>query len=155
MRINWTGKRYKDGNQVLYHNGDYFRNLSLARLGTLIFFFLTAVVIWLWSVKLYGALTAILATLIFTTLPIVLAHSGLATTDMAVTGTLTLALFLFYRWIEEPTLGRCVAFGLGTGLAFVSKFSALLFMPVGITAILLTRWMIKSNVSQDAPFPFK
>jgi 4-amino-4-deoxy-L-arabinose transferase-like glycosyltransferase len=155
VQINWTGKRYKDGNRVLYHNGDYFRNLSLARLGTLIFYFLTAVVVWLWSVNLFGSLTATFAVLIFTTLPMVLAHSGLATTDMAVTSTLTLAFFLFYRWIEAPSLSRCIAFGVGTGLAFVSKFSALLFLPICVTAILLARWMIKPKNSQGTPFPFK
>lgn len=141
VRINWTGDKHQDGNQILYYDDAYFRNLSLARLGTLVFFLIASYVVWIWTRELFGQFSAALAVLLFTTLPVILAHSGLATTDMAVTATLTLSLFCFCRWAEERSIQWTIAFGIASGLAVLSKFSALLFLPTCILVLLLLRRM--------------
>ena len=126
-----------EGNSLLHAGGRYYRNLSLARLGVLPFFVLAAVVVLLWTRKLFGDATAIVAALLFTTLPPVLAHSGIATTDAALTGTLALALYALWRWLEQPSGARGLALGVSVAGAVLSKLSALLFLPAGGLAIVL------------------
>ena len=152
VRINWVGDKHKDGNQILYYNGKYFRNLTLSRLGTLPFFLMASIVVWFWTRELFGKTTAALATLIFTTLPIILGHSGLATTDMAITATLTLTLYFFCRWLDERSLQWTIALGVAFGLTIISKFSALLFLPACIFAIVALRWVVELTTSNKVSF---
>lgn len=135
VRINWSGNKHLDGNKILYHNSSYFRNLSLARSGTLVFYLMSIIVVWMWARELFGQPTAAFSALIFSTLPLVLAHSGLATTDMAMAATLTLALYSFYQWLQKRSTLWGIVFGVASGLAFLSKFSALLFLPVCLLVI--------------------
>jgi hypothetical protein len=128
-----------EGNAILYAGGRYDRNLALARLGVLPFFLLATLVVYAWAWRLGGAPAAVSAVLLFTTLPPVLAHAGVATTDMAVTATIALAALCVIRWLEQPTRGRSLALGLAVGLALLSKLSALLFLPAAGVAIALCR----------------
>src|SRR4051794_28952083 len=128
-----------EGNAILYAGGRYDRNLALARLGTLPWFLLAVMVVFLWTRRLGGPWSAVWAVLLFSTLPPVLGHAGLATTDMAVTATLALACWLTIRWLERPTIGRGLALGVSLGTAVLSKFSALLFLPAAFVAIALCR----------------
>src|SRR5262249_14420063 len=60
----------------------HYRNLALARLGILPFFWLGCVVVYLWSKRYLPEPGPAFAVLSFTFLPAILAHSGLATTDL-------------------------------------------------------------------------
>ena len=93
------------------------------------FFILACALVWSWSKRLFGRTAALRATLLFTTLPPILAHSGLATTDMASAAFLFAAVYAFTLWLERPDWKRGVLFGLSVSLAVLSKFSALLFLP--------------------------
>ena len=128
-----------EGNAILYAGGRYDRNLALARLGVLPFFLLATLVVYAWARRLGGAPAAVSAVVLFTTLPPVLAHAGIATTDMAVTATIALAALCLIRWLEQPTRGRSLLLGLALGLALLSKLSALIFLPAAGVAIVLCR----------------
>jgi len=128
-----------EGNAILYAGRRYDRNLALARLGVLPFFVLATLVVFAWARRIGGAAAAVAAVLLFTTLPPVLAHAGIATTDMAVTATIALAALCLVRWLERPTRGRSLVLGLTLGLAILSKLSALLFLPATALAIALCR----------------
>lgn len=70
--------------------------------------------------------------------PSVLAHGHLITTDIGATFGITLAIFLFGRWLEKPeSRGRVIAWGIATGLALLMKFTAIILGPifVGLTAL--------------------
>ena len=82
-----------------------------------------------------GTTAALAATLLFTTLPPVLAHSGLITTDMAATAWIGAAALASLYWVERPDRRRTVLFGVLLGLACLSKFSALLFLPAALLAM--------------------
>jgi hypothetical protein len=69
----------------------------------------------------------------------VLAHAGLATTDMALAAFLSAAFLSGAIWLEQPTLGRAALFGLCAGLAIISKYSSLAFFPA-CTAAALVWW---------------
>jgi hypothetical protein len=128
-----------EGNSILYAGGRYDRNLALARLGVLPFFLLATLVVFAWARRIGGAAAAVCAVLLFTTLPPVLAHAGIATTDMAVTATVALAAYCLTLWLDRPTRARGLLLGLTLGLALISKLSALLFLPAAAVAIALCR----------------
>lgn len=129
------GDGTEPGNAILYGNNRFWNNLTLARAGTLLFLFLACFVVWSWSRHISGALAALFAVLALTQLPPVLAHSGVATNDVAGAATVTLALYCLTLWIENPTWKATAWLGVGTGLALASKFSALLFLPACAAAV--------------------
>ncbi len=129
--------RFQEGNAILHTDGAYFRNLTLARLGTLPFFILATLTLWLWAKRDFNVAAGLLAAGIFTTLPSTLAHSGLATTDMAFTAMFLLSLFAFRLWLERPALPRSVFLGTALGLVLITKFSALAYFPISAACITL------------------
>jgi len=130
-----------EGNQILYARDQYTHTLTLARLGVLPFFVIAALSVWAWAQMQHGRLAALFAVLLFTTLPPVLAHAGLATTDMAVTEMSAAALLAFVAWLDRPTLLRTVLVGFTVALAILSKFSALLFLPACGLPLIAWRWL--------------
>jgi hypothetical protein len=128
-----------EGLAILLDDGDYNHNLAAARAGILPFFAVAVFVVWAWARRLGGPLAAVLAVLSFTTLPLALAHSGLATTDTAVAAFVTAGVWSFSRWLESPRPGFAALVGATWSLAILSKFSALLFLPVGL-AVTLALW---------------
>ena len=149
-------KRGPEGEAILNARGEYSKNLSLARMGIIPFFILASLLVWVWSRLLFGDIAAVVSTLLFTTQPTVLAHSGLATTDMAITATLLLALFVFTLWLESPNLIRSIALGFAVALAIWAKVSALVFIPVSAVMILgVYWWKCRRDADNDLPIPFR
>ena len=128
---------FDEGLALLSDGGHYDRNLALARLGILPFFWIGAVVVYLWGKRYLGEPGAAFATLLFTFLPPILAHAGLATTDMALTAMVGASFFTAVIWFERPILRNSLVFGAATGLAVLSKFSSLAFLPVAFGAALI------------------
>jgi 4-amino-4-deoxy-L-arabinose transferase-like glycosyltransferase len=133
LRSQGVPDRWKEGNAILHSRGKYSVALTLARLGILPFFVLAAVCVWLWSARILGERGSLVAVFIFTNLPIVLAHAGVATTDMAV----VFALYSFTRWMEQPDFRNSVLWGVAVAMALLAKFSAFLVVPLCTLAILL------------------
>jgi hypothetical protein len=124
---------YFRGQKILYSGGHYARNLALSRLGILPFFWLGCLVTYLWGRRTSGAVAA-LAVFCFSFTPTVLAHAGLATTDMALTACLAAAFLAGLTWLEKPTLAHAAWFGAAGGLALLSKHSALVYFPAAAAA---------------------
>ena len=118
------------GLAILYSGGHYERTLTLARLAILPFFWIACWVVYGWGKRYFGPVVAAVAVFFFSFLPPVLAHAGLATTDMALTAFLGAAFLTALGWTESPTLRNAAWFGLAGGLAILSKFSCLVFFPV-------------------------
>jgi 4-amino-4-deoxy-L-arabinose transferase-like glycosyltransferase len=128
-----------EGNSILHAGGAYRRNLSLARLGLLPFYVLAGLIVFVWTRRIAGPWAGAGAVLLFSTLPPVLGHGGVATTDIAVTATVAAAAYGLTLWLDRPSPGRSVLLGLGWAAAILSKFSALLFLPAAALAIALSR----------------
>jgi hypothetical protein len=135
------------GNQILGYRDQYLRNLALARLGVLPFFALATAIVWVWSRRVFGSMTALVSILLFTTLPPILAHGGIATTDMALTGTFMVSMltFIYFR----PTYQHSCLVGLTVALAVISKFSALAFVPPCGLGILACWWMMRQRKESE------
>ena len=119
---------YEEGRAILGEGAHYRRMLFLARLGMLPFFGLLLTVCALWGAREDGPPGAALATLFAAANPNLLAHAGIAGTDMAPAACVATALFAWMRWREHPSLRRALLFGVAMGLATVAKFSALVFL---------------------------
>jgi hypothetical protein len=131
---------WQEGNALLSSRGMNHRVLSLARAGVLPFFALATIVTCAWASTVAGTGAGVLAVLLFTMLPPVLGHSGLATTDIPATAGLVTAFFLLVRWLEQPSIPRSLALGGGMALALLCKMSAVVLLPVGGSAIVLV-WL--------------
>jgi len=136
---NVTQDRALQGNELLYRGGTYRQNLAWARAGNLPFFLLGLLAVFLWAKWLEGVAAGVVAVALFGALPPVLAHAGLATTDMAAAASVAAALYCFARWLEEPSWRRTLLLGGAIGVGLLSKFSFLLFFPVGAVVLLLPR----------------
>jgi len=141
LRLAGHEDMWQEGNGILLAHGRYLHNLTLARLGTLPFFLVATLLVWYWARVRYGNGPALVATLLFTTSPVVLAHAGLATTDMAITAGFTGALISCINLLERPTYLRSAILGIALGLATLSKFSALVFLPACGLALLVWRFL--------------
>ena len=135
---------WREGNAILNQRGRPARALALARAGILPFLLLAIVVVFLWTRALAGDTAGVLAVLAFTSVPPVLAHAGLATTDAAAMATIAAAVYALVRWLERPGRAATWCLGLATGLALLSKMSALVFLPAAALVVLIA-WRSAGN----------
>jgi hypothetical protein len=137
------------GEDVIFGANRPLRDISLARLGVLPLFLVASVTVYLLAARTINAWAAFFAVLLFTTLPPILAHAGLATSDFAETAAMLLAVFAFVVWLANPTIVRSITLGGAAAIALVAKFSAMLFLPVGFAVLLL--WFVLVDPSARLP----
>lgn len=83
-----------------------------------------------WSRTLWGNIGALASIALYSFCPDILAHSALATADLAVSLFFFLTLVFFYRYLVQPSPKKALICGLFAGLALLSKFSAVLIFPI-------------------------
>ena len=136
-----------EGSAILEDGPDYRRTLVLARFGILPFFLLAILGTWWWGRRLAGPEGGILAVLLVSTLPTMLAHAGLVTTDMALTGMFVVTTVFAVRWFDHVDGWSSIALGAGLGLSVLAKLSALLFLPIAGVVILASRFLSRDGRS--------
>jgi len=122
--------QYGFAQSLIYQSGndaDLIRHIS--RLPMLVFFILSAIIIYIWTKKLYGHGASIIVLLLFSFSPTILAHAPLVTSDIAALFGALLAIFFFLKYLSVPNLQNLVYAGLAFGIAQVCKFSMILLVP--------------------------
>jgi hypothetical protein len=125
-----SGNWVEIGNALLAYGGDYVGGIAKGRRGNLLFLVIGIVAVAGWARERFDWTTAVLAAALFSLLPPVLAHAGLATTDMAGAAALPLALWALDRFLGDASwrsallVGGAIAFGLLTKFSFVPFFFA-------------------------------
>ncbi|HVT45435.1 MAG TPA: glycosyltransferase family 39 protein [Thermoanaerobaculia bacterium] len=127
---------YEEGNRVVYHEGRYRRNLSLARVGILPFFIAGALVVWSWARRSGGQAAGLVSVFLYTTTPEVLAHAGIASNDLAGAIGVVGTAFALMRWIETPSWRDTISLGIWIGIANATKSSSLVFLPAIVIAFI-------------------
>ncbi len=130
---------WHEGDHILRDFGDPAHMIALARLGSLAFLLLAAVVIWRWSRALAGDGAALGGLALFLALPPILAHAGLATTDMATAATFALAAIAAVAWLDRPDARRSIALGTAGALMVLSKFTVYLFFSAAMLPVVVWR----------------
>ena len=135
------------GNHILYDSGHLRRNLTLARLGVLPFFVLGATIVFLWTLRIAGDRSAILAVFLYTTTPTILAFSSIAYTDIVAASTQIAALFAFALCLEKRSRSHTLWFALALGFALLSKLTTVLFLPAAGLCMFLV-WILRTNPAE-------
>ncbi|MGO9804433.1 MAG: phospholipid carrier-dependent glycosyltransferase [Steroidobacteraceae bacterium] len=140
-----------EGEDILYRDGKYDLYLTLARAGALPFLALLLFVTWLWARRMHsGESAALLAVVLLVSVPPVLGHAGVAALDVAAAATILLALYTLDRWLDTPSWRTAVLFGLATGLAVGTKFSAVPYIGLSLLALALTHWVLGARAPPAA-----
>lgn len=135
---------FEIGNRILYQSGHYWRNLTLARIGILPFFLFGVWVVFYWAGREFGTSAGILAAFCFTTLPGILTFAGFAYTDLPAAVMQFALIVAFTLWLEAPTLQSALRLGVAAGLAFLTKFTILIFFPAAAICILVL-WALQTR----------
>jgi hypothetical protein len=143
---NWGGQRAS----TIYGHGKYLTNLVRLRVGNLVFFIIAALAVSLLARGMLDETSALLALLLFTTQPVVLGYSGLATHDTAGTAGTAVALLAFLRWLRAPTLANASTLGLAYGFSALCKFSCIPFVPAACAGIGLVRLIRDPDLRRNA-----
>jgi len=143
LRLDPNRNFFDQIDDVFHANGHYVRDLALARLGSVLLFLLAAFVTWRLARRELDPTTAMLATLLFTTQPIVLGYSAIANHDTPSVAGLAVAMLAFVRWIEQPTPRRAAEVGAAYAFSIAMKFACILYVPVACAAYLGVRLLQK------------
>ena len=127
------------GNEILNRYSPYTKSMARARIGNLLFVALGLLAVFFWTRDLFGDVTALVAAGIFASVPVVLAHGGLATTDMAGTAALAVSLLVLYRWLDDPTWRRTLFLALAVALGLTTKFSFALFFALSAIIAMIAK----------------
>ena len=95
-----------EGLGILFNNNRNDEVIGMARLGILPFYWIGCLSVYWWARRYATRATAVVALFFFSFLPPILAHAGLATTDMACTAFLAAAFLAAVVWMEEPSRAR-------------------------------------------------
>ena len=108
---------------------------------------LTGLVIFLWTRRATNddaAALAALAMWVFN--PAALGYGHVVNTDIGATFGITLAVYRFARFVEQPTLRNVTLCGLATGLAMSMKFTTLILGPAFILILALSWKKLKLSL---------
>lgn len=138
-RASSTSSPAEDGARILGRGAHYRTTLALARVGELPFFILLCAIVWAWGRRLTDERGAAIATALAATNPNLLAHAGLATTDVALAATIVATLFAFVVWLDAPHWTAGVSLGTASALAATTDFVALPMLTLALAAIYALR----------------
>lgn len=92
-------------------------------------------VIYAWARSLFGPSGGLLALLLYTFCPNMLAHGSLITSDLMLTLMLTVSVWCWWLMLHRPSVFTVLRSAAAMGLLFVSKMSAVLVLPMALTLL--------------------
>ncbi|MCJ7557324.1 MAG: glycosyltransferase family 39 protein, partial [Gammaproteobacteria bacterium] len=113
------------------------RLVFAARVPVALLAVLLGAIVFRWATDLGGWKSGLRALFLLTFDPDILAHAGVAGTDLGAACFITLALFGLARFLRRPTVPRLVFAGVTLGLAQGAKLSALILLPVVALLVVL------------------
>src|SRR3989344_5749098 len=118
------------GRRLIFNSGNDADLIKhLVKLPMLLFFVLSATLIFKWGRKLYGNTGAITALILFSFSTTVIAHSRFVTTDVPALFGVLLATYYFVNYQKKPNRKKLVLASLAFGTALLLKFSTFLLVP--------------------------
>ncbi len=124
--------------QFFYHANDrpdefiFWARVPFAALSVLF-----GLAVFLFSRHLFGNIAALVSLALYSFCPDIIAHSGLAGADMPVAFFFFLTLVSFWFYLKKPSLKGIALTGVALGMTFLSKFSAIVLLPILFLAALL------------------
>lgn len=115
-----------------YSKGILFR----ARMAASVFTLLLALLIFCTAREMFGTAAGFIALTLFVFDPNFLALGALVTTDVGVSCFIFGSVYCFYRYVKAPSLARLLIAGGVTGLAFASKHTGILLLPMLLALVI-------------------
>lgn len=146
--VGWkTANHWMVGRDFMYANaGDYQSLYDRARIFMSIAGPLIILLVWRWGRRLYGPRGGVAAAVLAGFCPNLLAHAPLVATDAGAALTMAAACFFFDRWCERRTTAAAALAGLMLGLGLLSKFTALLLLPLLPLLAAVRLWPVRKEL---------
>lgn len=141
------GTRFMRENAAAYDTIFFIGRIPAVVLALLLGFY-----VFRWARQLYGLRGGLLSLLLYTFSPNMLAHSRLVTTDVGCTCFMFMAVYYYWRSFRSYRRRAWLGAGICLGLALLSKFTALLLLPIFGLLLLLSSWRGKP-AETGAPSP--
>jgi 4-amino-4-deoxy-L-arabinose transferase-like glycosyltransferase len=137
---------------LFYQSGnDPDRLLRSARLVALAWVAIVQIVVFTWARALFGPDGGLVALVLATFCPTLLAHGHLVTTDVGMVALALLTLRAFSRLAARPTWSGALSCGALLGAALVAKFSAVFLLPAIVAAHAVSWWLARAaGAGRDA-----
>lgn len=117
------------GRDFLKANGARsFWLITVGRWACVPFSLLGGAVCWCWARELNGPAAGFLAAALWTFCPNTIAYGHIITGDAAATSCGVLAVYMFWRWLRQPTIKWALAAGLALGAALLTKHVLLVLL---------------------------
>lgn len=114
---------------------DYWSQFFYARLSMFLIYIIFAFVLLFLTKKLFGIKAALFSLILFCFSPEILAHGRLITPDLTLALFFFLFTFSFYQFIRQLDIRTSLAAGFFLGLALLTKYTALLLIPISFFSI--------------------
>lgn len=124
---------YLDGRALLFGNTPRYTPESLTfrvRMAIATVAILLGLIVFLAAREMFGVEAGLVALVLLTFEPNVLAHGAQVATDTGVSCFFLASVYAFYRYCKAPSAGRLVVAGVAAGLALSAKHSAVLLLPM-------------------------
>lgn len=127
--------------QFFYHanHGVADKFIFWSRVPIVLVSVLFGLVLFTWSRSLFGDAGGLAALVLYVFSPNILAHSGLATADLMVAFFFFSSLVSFWAYLRNPRPKNLFLTGFLVGLTFLSKFSAVLLLPILLLIALFSK----------------
>ncbi len=133
---NFKGEAYMGGREWLARNdGSSQRMVFEMRLAAGLLALGLSLTVFFAAREWFGATAGLVALVLVTFDPNILAHSALVTTDVGVSLFFLAAIYSFYRYVKKPTMLRLGLAGLAAGLLMATKHSGVLLAPMLVLLI--------------------
>lgn len=144
----WRTSNASDiADQFFYQSGnDVGAILGSSRALMGLIFVALGVLIYRWSLSLFGGAGATVSVLLYALSPTVLGQAALATSDMIAAFFFLASVTVFWRLLHRVSLVNVLWSGLALSGLFLSKFSCFAFLPIGLILLLL-------RLAQREPLP--
>ncbi|MFH1235113.1 MAG: glycosyltransferase family 39 protein [Candidatus Diapherotrites archaeon] len=156
-RLNWAElEKGASGNYVgsLYgfsadffeiNSASFFQIVFSERMVVLVLSVFLAIMVFLWSKDLFGWKAGLLSLFLFVFEPNIIAHSQIATLDMMLTVFVFASFYFAFAFARSGKLKFLALSALFISAAILTKYTALVFLPLLIMFLLLQRKEISKN----------
>ncbi len=122
--------QWEFGRKLIFNSGnDPMRVSRFAKMPMLIFFIISAIIVFAWARQISGYFAASMALFLFALSPTVLAHARFVTTDVPALFGVLLSSYFFIHYLKNKNKKNLAAAGIAFGIAELTKFSLFLLVP--------------------------
>jgi len=139
----WDERPFNMYNVMNAYGIDYY--LFLTRLPIALTVILLGFYVFRWAREIYGDKAALFALFLLSFEPLLLANGSLATTDAVAATFMFISMYYLWGFSKEKTNKNAAISGTALGLALLTKFTALIFVPLVLLIFVLYFRPLKKN----------